>query len=65
MTTTPIDKPMALAKTRLSHNAVFWIGFCVVMALLIVAPLVALTFGVTGFQGWRRHRAASVVDPHR
>ncbi len=34
-------------------------------AALIVAPLVALTFGVTGFQGWRRHRAASVVDPHR
>ena len=34
-------------------------------AALIVAPLVALTFGVTGFQGWRRHRASSVVDPHR
>jgi len=26
-------------------------------AALIVAPLVALTFAVTGFQGWRRHRA--------
>ncbi len=25
-------------------------------AALIVAPLVALTFAVTGFQGWRRHR---------
>ena len=47
MTTTPIDKPMALAKSRLSHNAVFWIGFCVVMALLIVAPLVLPPF-------WRR-----------
>ncbi len=33
-------------------------------AALIVAPLVAMTFGVTGFQGWRRHRA-SVVEPHR
>ena len=30
-------------------------------AALIVAPLVAITFAVTGFQGWRRHRAASVV----
>ena len=28
-------------------------------AALIVAPLVALTFGVTGFQGWRRHRLQS------
>ena len=26
-------------------------------AALIVAPLVAMTFAVTGFQGWRRHRA--------
>jgi cation:H+ antiporter len=26
-------------------------------AALIVAPLVGLTFAVTGFQGWRRHRA--------
>lgn len=25
-------------------------------ATLIVAPLVAMTFAVTGFQGWRRHR---------
>jgi cation:H+ antiporter len=28
-------------------------------AALIVAPLVAMTFAVTGFQGWRRHREAS------
>ena len=28
-------------------------------AALIVAPLVAMTFAVTGFQGWRRHRAAT------
>jgi cation:H+ antiporter len=26
---------------------------------LIVAPLVVMTFAVTGYQGWRRHRAAS------
>ncbi len=26
-------------------------------AALIVAPLVAMTFAVTGYQGWRRHRA--------
>ncbi|HET7806650.1 MAG TPA: branched-chain amino acid ABC transporter permease [Pseudolabrys sp.] len=47
MTTAPLDKPMAPAKPRLSHNAVFWIGFCVVMALLIVAPMVLPVF-------WRR-----------
>ena len=47
MTTAPVDKPMAPAKPRLSHNAIFWIGFCVVMALLIVAPLVLPVF-------WRR-----------
>jgi cation:H+ antiporter len=29
-------------------------------AALIAAPLVAMTFAVTGFQGWRRHRARSV-----
>jgi cation:H+ antiporter len=34
-------------------------------AALIVAPLVAMTFAVAGFQGWRRHRAGSVVQPHR
>ena len=38
---------MPLGKARLSHTAVFWIGFCVVMALLIVAPLVLPEF-------WRR-----------
>jgi cation:H+ antiporter len=31
-------------------------------ATLIVAPLVAMTFAVTGFQGWRRHRTASASD---
>jgi branched-chain amino acid transport system permease protein len=47
MTTVPLDKAMQLSKTRLSHTAVFWIGFCVVMVLLIVAPLVLPEF-------WRR-----------
>jgi branched-chain amino acid transport system permease protein len=47
MTTAPLDKPMPLKKTRLSHTVVFWMGFCVVMAVLIVAPLVLPEF-------WRR-----------
>jgi branched-chain amino acid transport system permease protein len=47
MTTAPLDKPVPLKRTGLSHNAIFWIGFCVVMALLIVAPLVLPAF-------WRR-----------
>src|SRR5690349_15537568 len=47
MTTAPLDKSMPMAKPRLSHNAIFWIGFCVVMAFLIVAPLVLPVF-------WRR-----------
>jgi len=34
-------------------------------AALIVVPLVAMTFAVTGFQGWRRHRAGLLVEPHR
>jgi len=47
MTTAPLDKPMSLKRAGLSHNAIFWGGFCVVMALLIVAPLVLPEF-------WRR-----------
>jgi branched-chain amino acid transport system permease protein len=47
MTTAPIDKAVSLGKTRLSHTAIFWIGFCVVMAVLIAAPLVLPEF-------WRR-----------
>jgi branched-chain amino acid transport system permease protein len=47
MTATPLDRPMPLGKTRLSHTAVFWIGFAVVMAILIVAPLFLPEF-------WRR-----------
>jgi branched-chain amino acid transport system permease protein len=46
MTTAPLSKSMPL-KTKLSHTAVFWIGFCVVMTLLIVAPLVLPEY-------WRR-----------
>jgi branched-chain amino acid transport system permease protein len=47
MSTAPLDKSMPLGKTKLSHTAVYWIGFSVVMALLIVAPLVLPEF-------WRR-----------
>jgi branched-chain amino acid transport system permease protein len=46
MTSAPLSKSMP-PKTKLSHTAVFWIGFCVVMALLIVAPLVLPEY-------WRR-----------
>jgi branched-chain amino acid transport system permease protein len=50
MTAAPLDKTISPPnmsppnKARLSHTAVFWIGFCVVMALLIVAPLVLPPF---------------------
>jgi branched-chain amino acid transport system permease protein len=47
MTTAPIDKTMPFNNTRLSHTTIYWISFCVVMALLIVAPLVLPEF-------WRR-----------
>ncbi|MGB6749709.1 MAG: hypothetical protein WBE51_16990, partial [Xanthobacteraceae bacterium] len=47
MTTAPLEKVLPFGKTRLSHNAVFWIGFCAVMALLIAAPLILPEF-------WRR-----------
>ena len=47
MTTAPLDKAMPLKKAGLSHTAVYWIGFCAVMAVLIVAPLVLPEF-------WRR-----------
>ena len=46
MTTAPPSKSTRL-KTKLSHTVVFWIGFCVIMALLIVAPLVLPEY-------WRR-----------
>jgi branched-chain amino acid transport system permease protein len=44
MTTTPLDKPVPLNKTALSHTAIYWIGFSAVMALLIIAPLVLPVF---------------------
>ena len=44
MTATPLDKTIAPKKSALSHTAVYWIGFCVVMAVLIVAPLVLPVF---------------------
>ncbi len=44
MTSTPLDKPRPLKKPALSHTAVYWIGFSVVLALLIVAPLVLPVF---------------------
>jgi branched-chain amino acid transport system permease protein len=47
MTATPLDKPVPLSRPLLSHTAVFWIGFSVVMAILIAAPLVLPEF-------WRR-----------
>ncbi len=47
MTATPLDKPVPLGKPLLNHTAVFWLGFCVVMAILIAAPLVLPEF-------WRR-----------
>jgi branched-chain amino acid transport system permease protein len=52
MTTAPVGKTSSVNqssfnKTRLGHTAVFWIGFCLVMATLIAAPLVLPEF-------WRR-----------
>jgi len=47
MSTAPLERPMARKKAALSHTTVYWIGFCVVMALLIAAPLVLPEF-------WRR-----------
>jgi branched-chain amino acid transport system permease protein len=44
MTTAPLDKPMPLARPKLSHSAVYWLGFAAVMALLIVAPFVLPIF---------------------
>ena len=47
MTTAPPDKMLPLSKTKLTHTAVFWIGFCAVIVLMLVAPLVLPEF-------WRR-----------
>jgi branched-chain amino acid transport system permease protein len=47
MTIAPLDKTMPLSRTGLSHTAIFWLGFAVVMAVLIAAPLYLPEF-------WRR-----------
>ena len=52
MSTAPLEKTSSLQalprdKTLLGHTALFWIGFCVIMAALIAAPLVLPEF-------WRR-----------
>ncbi len=47
MSTAPLERPIPLKEVALSHTAVFWLGFCAVMALLIAAPLVLPEF-------WRR-----------
>jgi branched-chain amino acid transport system permease protein len=43
----PLDKVSPLGRLKLSHTAIFWIGFCVIMAVLIAAPMVLPEF-------WRR-----------
>jgi len=47
MTTAPLEKTSPVGRFGLSHTAVFWIGFCVIIAILIVAPYVLPPF-------WRR-----------
>jgi branched-chain amino acid transport system permease protein len=42
--TTPLEKAAPPAKLRAVHTAIFWIGFCAVMAVLIAAPLVLPEF---------------------
>jgi len=53
--TTPLDKTVPLGKTgSLSHTALFWIGFCVVIAVLAAAPLVLPEF-------WRRFLTEALI----
>jgi len=47
MTTAPLETTTPIAGPGLSHRTIYWIGFCVIMALLIIAPLVLPAF-------WRR-----------
>ncbi|HEY7551833.1 MAG TPA: branched-chain amino acid ABC transporter permease [Hyphomicrobiaceae bacterium] len=42
--TTALEKAAPPAKLRPAHTAIFWIGFCAVMAVLIAAPLVLPEF---------------------
>ena len=39
MTTAPLEKTMPIAKAGFSHTTAYWLVFCVVMAILIAAPL--------------------------
>jgi branched-chain amino acid transport system permease protein len=54
MTTAPLDKPVPLTRTGLSHTTVFWLGFAVVMAVLIAAPLYLPEF-------WRRFLTEALI----
>jgi branched-chain amino acid transport system permease protein len=47
MTTAPLETTTPIAGPGLSHRTIYWIGFCVIMALLVIAPLVLPAF-------WRR-----------
>ena len=53
-TTAPLDKPMPLTRTGLSHATIFWLGFAVVMAVLIAAPLYLPEF-------WRRFLTEALI----
>ena len=54
MTSAPLDKTTPIGRTKLSHTAIFWIGFCAVMAVLIFAPLFLPEF-------WRRFLTESLI----
>src|SRR5579862_1034421 len=53
-TTAPLDKPLPLERTGLSHTTVFWLGFAVVMAVLIAAPIYLPEF-------WRRFLTEALI----
>ena len=44
MTAAPYDKTVPSKRAGLSHAAIYWIGFCVVIAVLIVAPFILPVF---------------------
>src|SRR5580700_9345617 len=53
-TIAPLDKPVSLTRTGLSHTTIFWLGFAVVMAVLIAAPLYLPEF-------WRRFLTEALI----
>jgi branched-chain amino acid transport system permease protein len=53
-TIAPLDKPASLTRTGLSHATIFWLGFAVVMAVLITAPLYLPEF-------WRRFLTEALI----